>query len=101
MKKNQKYKRQILQKALRPSVIIISLLVVSQTISAYYIFKNREYIFEDSKTLHSSLINTLEEKRYKEPVVDITENRVYIPEARVYLPLNNTTRDLRYDYRDQ
>jgi len=46
-----------------------------------------------------ALINSSEENRYKYPILDIAEGRAYIPEARLYLPLNDTTRDLRYEYR--
>lgn len=46
----------------------------------------------------AELIDKSEQRRYKSPIIDVSENRVYIPEARVYLPLNGVTRDLRYDY---
>ncbi|MNQ66403.1 hypothetical protein D3C85_808950 [compost metagenome] len=78
--------------------VVISILVVLQTISAWYLvgLLNRES--ESSKRDFSAYINKSEEERYKHPIVDVTERRVYIPEASVYLPLNEVTRDLRYDY---
>src|SRR5690606_12807709 len=84
----------------RPTHILLLLLVISQIVSAYYIFKNREYIIDDSERFVSYAINSTEEKRYSHPIIDVTENRVYIPEARIYLPLNETTRHLRYEYND-
>ena len=36
--------------------------------------------------------------RYKTPIIDVAESRVYIPEARVYLSLTDTSRNLRYEY---
>jgi hypothetical protein len=41
-------------------------------------------------------VNKVEERRYRYPVVDIKENRMYIPETRMYVPLNDDSRDLRY-----
>lgn len=52
---------------------------------------------EDSDYM-TNFVNRIEDKRYKYPVIDVEKNRVYIPEARIYLPLNETTRDLRYQY---
>lgn len=97
MKKKQKIKINLPRK-FNPLVIIVLLLIISQAISAYYILKNREYVQNDSEKAMAGLINSAEEKRYSQPVIDISQNRVYIPEARVYLPLNDTTRNLRYDY---
>lgn len=98
MKKKQKRNIQALKATIRPSTIIICLLVISQLVSAYYIFKNREYINHDSQQSLTSFVNSTEEKRYSHPVIDVSENRVYIPEARIYFPLNDTTRHLRYEY---
>lgn len=42
-------------------------------------------------------INEIEERRYRYPVIDVKENRVYIPEAHIYMPLNEDSRDLRYE----
>ena len=80
--------------------IVVTILIITQAISIYYIHQNREYMMDDSKRFVSSSINETEEKRYSHPVIDITEERVYIPEARIYLPLNDTTRYLRYQYND-
>lgn len=46
------------------------------------------------------LLKNAEESRYKHPIIDVSENRVYIPEARIYLPLNEASRNIRYDYRE-
>ena len=99
MKKKQKSKK-FFQVARRPIVIIVLLFTITQAISIYYIYQNREYMKLDSERSVSGFINETEEKRYSHPVIDITEKRVYIPEARIYLPLNDTTRHLRYQYND-
>ena len=36
--------------------------------------------------------------RYKTPIIDVAANRVYIPEARVYVLLTEASRNLRYEY---
>jgi hypothetical protein len=41
-------------------------------------------------------VNDIEVRRYKLPVIDIKENRVYIPEVRAYVPLSENSRDIRY-----
>lgn len=41
-------------------------------------------------------VNEIEERRYRYPVIDVKENRVYIPELRIYVPLTESSRDLRY-----
>jgi hypothetical protein len=42
-------------------------------------------------------VNEIEERRYRYPVIDIKENRVYIPEVHMYVPLTENSRDLRYE----
>lgn len=78
--------------------VVISILVVLQAISAWYLVKLQNHEAESSKRDFSAYINKSEEERYSHPIIDITEGRVYIPEARIYLPLNEVTRNLRYDY---
>jgi hypothetical protein len=78
--------------------VVISILVVLQAISAWYLVRLWNHESESSKRDFSAYINKSEEERYSHPIIDITEGRVYIPEARIYLPLNDTTRNLRYDY---
>jgi hypothetical protein len=78
--------------------LILLLLIVLQAVSFVYIVKIHDRIDEDSKNDLSTLINTEEERRYKYPPIDVAASRVYIPEARIYLPLNDTSRDIRYDY---
>lgn len=78
--------------------IVIIILAISQAISAWYLMKIWNYNSDSSQQSTYSLISKVEEKRYKYPVIDIAEGRVYIPEMRIYLPLNDSTRDLRYDF---
>jgi hypothetical protein len=78
--------------------LIILILVIAQVVSAWHLIKLWNQGSDESKWRMSSLINQSEERRYRYPIIDITENRVYIPEARIYLPLNDVSRNLRYDY---
>lgn len=80
--------------------VIIILLVAAQIVSMVYIARMKWSLNGQSKILFDRLINSTEEERYKSPVIDVSESRVYIPEARIYLPLNEVTRDVRYDFRN-
>lgn len=53
-------------------------------------------LFEVEST--NQMTNRYAVSAFKLPVIDIAESRVYIPEIKAYLPLNDTTRDLRYTY---
>lgn len=77
--------------------IIIIILVILQALSFLYITKIQNSVNRDHKSNLYATINNLEEKRYKYPPIDVAANKVYIPEAHIYLPLNDTTRDLRYN----
>lgn len=79
---------------------IILILIILQGISAWHIVKLREYADSYSDFTMSVLLKRSEEDRYKYPVIDIAENRVYVPEAHIYLPLNEASRNMRYDYRE-
>jgi hypothetical protein len=45
----------------------------------------------------ASFISDFEKERYEKPVVDVSENRVYIPQAKVYLPLNDTSLQMYFN----
>lgn len=80
---------------------IILLLLIVQGFSIWQIIKLREYAEHDSNFTMRVLLRNAEEDRYKHPVIDVAENKVYIPEARIYLPLNETSRDLRYSLQEK
>jgi hypothetical protein len=80
---------------------IILILVALQCLSAWQIIKLRDYADNNSDLSMRFLLKNAEEDRYKYPIIDVAENRVYIPEARIYLPLNETSRNIRYDYRER
>lgn len=77
---------------------VISVLIILQGVSGWYLLRLWNHESETSKRDFSAYINKSEEERYKYPIIDVAENRVYIPEARIYLPLNEVTQNLRYDY---
>jgi hypothetical protein len=102
MTKTRAIKKQIItfrEKYILWTVILI--LIILQGISAWQIIKLREYADTTSNLSMRFLLKNAEEERYKHPIIDIAENRVYIPEARIYLPLNEASRNLRYDYRER
>lgn len=100
-KKNLIKKQRFTFKKEYPLWAIILLLLILQGLSMWQIIKLREYAERNSGFTTRVLLRNTEEDRYKHPIIDVAENRVYIPEARIHLPLNDTTRDLRYDYRDK
>ena len=79
--------------------ILILILILLQAASAWHIQKLQEHANPNSDLSMRYLLKNAEEDRYKYPVIDVAENKVYIPEARIYLPLNEVSRDLRYEYR--
>lgn len=79
---------------------VILILIALQCLSAWHIMKLREYADSYSDFSTSVLLKHAEEERYKYPIIDVAESRVYIPEARIYLPLNEASRNMRYDYRE-
>jgi len=52
---------------------------------------------DNSKNNLSTLINAVENKRYIEPIRSVSESKVYFPEARISVPLNDISRKVRYD----
>lgn len=79
---------------------VILILIILQGLSAWHILKLREYAGSTSDLSMSFALKNAEEDRYKYPIIDVAENRVYIPEVRIYLPLNETSRNMRYDFRE-
>ena len=97
-KKHSTTKKLQRNKSLLVLWVVVMLLLVAQIVSLWYIIKSHNDSSEISSQRIYTLVNESEQKRYKYPVIDISENRVYIPEAKIYLPLTDTTRELRYDY---
>ncbi len=78
------------------SAIVLLLILQGGTIWYLTQLKKTEKLMSQAHL--TMLIRQAEEDRYKSPVIDVEKGRVYIPELRSYLPLNSTTRDLRYNY---
>ncbi len=53
-----------------------------------------------SDTATQLALNQSERSRYKEPVVDFGAGRLYVYESRLSIPLNQTTKDIRYSLMD-
>jgi hypothetical protein len=91
--------------ALWVAIIILTALLVS---TIWYILKapsvskivsstNSRPLTQAEEQRSQDVVNEIEERRYRYPVIDVKENRVYIPEARMYVPLSEDSRDLRYE----
>lgn len=80
--------------------LVILGLIILQALSAWQIIKLREFADRSSDFSMGVILKNSEESRYKYPIIDVTENRVYIPEARIYLPLDEASRNMRYEYRE-
>lgn len=77
----------------------VTTLVVTQVVLAIVLLMLWNGTQLESRRDVYSLIARTEESRYKYPIIDVSENRVYIPEARLYLPLDEVSRNMRYDFR--
>ncbi len=78
--------------------VIIILLVIAQSLTLLYIAKQHMTKAQTAQNSKYDFVNSMEERRYRLPVIDIKEDRAYIPEARIYVPLNGNSRDIRYQY---
>jgi hypothetical protein len=97
-KKASTLKKQIGKKNFYAIWAAIIILAVVQTGIIINLLDIHQFDRDISAFKLGSSIASFEEKIYKNPVIDIVQNRVYIPEARIYFPLNETSRDLRYNY---
>ena len=79
--------------------VVVLVLVISQAWSVWSILRLQEGKGYNSDLSMRFSLKDAEERRYKYPIIDVTENRVYLPEARIYLPLNEVSRDIRYDFK--
>lgn len=99
MIKKMKKKRKNISKKEHVLWGLIFLLCILQGLSIWQIMKLQKPIDYSPDLSMRFMLKSAEEERYKYPIIDISENRVYIPEARIYLPLNEASRNLRYDFR--
>lgn len=86
-------------------IIVLGALLIS---SSWYIIKTSNNsmgsstssihppIMQAEKDHMQAFVNDTEQRRYRYPVIDVKENRVYFPEARIYVPLSENSRDIRY-----
>lgn len=101
IKKQTLKKRMILRKREYVLWVVVLVLCILQTLSIWWIAKLQESINHNPDSSMRLLLRNAEESRYKYPIIDVAASRVYVPEARIYLPLNDVSRDMRYDYRQQ
>jgi hypothetical protein len=91
-------KKKSVRRRINKEWLVIVLLIVTQAVSVLYLYRLNEMNTITSRQVLDTLLIRAEERRYLDPIIDIKENRVYIPEARVYLPLNNISRNIVYNY---
>lgn len=80
--------------------LAVGLIVVVQIFILFQIKDMKTNQTNIGKRLVADLINKTETERYRTPAISISEDRVYIPEVKGYVPLTNISRDIRYDYFD-
>lgn len=80
--------------------LAVAALLIIQVVTLSQLHSLKVGQSETDKRLISDLINKSEQRRYKLPIIDITEGRVYIPEVNGFIPLTDTSRGIRYDYFD-
>ncbi len=73
-------------------------LIVAQLVSFVVIDNLRTSISKNYDRDFANYINASEQKRYKDAVISISDQKVYIPEARIYVPLNDDSINLKYEY---
>ena len=74
--------------------IVIGALALAQAVTIFYIVQfndqyNSDYLY--------NLVNTTEQKIYRYPVISVTENKVYFTEFHLAVPLDTTSRNVRYN----
>jgi hypothetical protein len=77
--------------------IAFVLLLLVQILTLNYILKFHKDFQDQSSFLFNRRINESESSRYTTPVIDVSEDRVYIPEERIFMPLTDTSRKMLYD----
>ena len=98
IKSRNKKKFKLLSSKALP-IALIAILIIVQIASTIYIVKLRESISSLEEKYFLSFVNQVETQRYKRAVVDVSEGRIYIPDARIYTPLTDKNPDLVYDSR--
>jgi len=81
------------------SLALIAILIISQIVSIAYIGKLRESVSSLEDRYFLSFVNQVETQRYKKAVVAVSEQRIYIPDAHIYIPLAANDPDILYDSR--
>lgn len=98
MFKNKKKKQQVAnQRSLVRfawTAVFVWLFVLTCLVAAsLFIGRHNSGQFVDYK------ISQVEQSRYLRPLVDLASNKVLVYEAKLAIPLDQTTKSLRYDYR--
>lgn len=76
-------------------LIFVILFLTNIATVCYVISLNNDYHLLAQRLL-SQTINDAEKRRYTQPVISVSENRVYIPEFRIFTTLSKTSRKLVY-----
>jgi hypothetical protein len=90
-------KREPIQKTkLSKLGVVIVVLFLIQAVTIGFIIKQQIDARAAAPSLLNRFINESESRRYSAPVIDVSENRVYIPESRIFFALTDTTRKIQY-----
>lgn len=96
MKKSQNKKRLSIIKSNKLISVLVALLLIVQVISITYIFTLQDAVVRLDNRAFLSLVNQSEARRYKNSVIDIHEQKIYIPDAHIYIPLNDVDPQIMY-----
>jgi hypothetical protein len=78
--------------------IIVGVLTVSQAVSGFFLVGLWNWQSSQRDLDEKIVTNMGNDRTYKYGVVDVPQDKVFLPELRLSLPLNDTTRNLRYTY---
>ncbi len=71
-------------------------LFLIQIVTIGYVIRLHANYSKDSSSSFNRFINESEARRYITPIISVSEDRVYIPESRIFMPLNDVSRKLQY-----
>jgi hypothetical protein len=77
--------------------IALGVLLVIQIATVVQMMNFQKRYELESSTSFRRFVNEVETKRYTAPIIDVSENKVYLPEERLVMPLTSTSRKLLYN----
>lgn len=79
--------------------VLVIALMITQALSLIYIFKLHQSVSSIEDRLFLNFVNQSETLRYKRAAVSVSEQKIYIPDARIYVTLGDSDPEIMYDAR--